>query len=258
MALGQILRKRRESMNLTLDEVAFSTGFSKPYLSTIETGRVNNPPSDKLLDKLETVLEFEKGLLRHIAHVEGMPSDLREDYEARGAENRKFKEVIRNLIAHKTDTYELGNMISNDELNIDHPAKKITAGILVPIINKVTAGYPTDSDDLGYPVGYADDYVRCPDIHDPNAFAVRVIGDSMEDKFQEGDIVIFSPAADVRSGDDCFVRFASPHENTFKRVYFEGGDTVRLQPRNQKYPPMMIEGKRINGLYRATIKYEML
>jgi SOS-response transcriptional repressor LexA len=245
-------------MNLTLDEVAFSTGFSKPYLSTIETGRVNNPPRDRLLDKLETVLEFEKGLLRYIAHVEAMPADVREDYEARGAEIRKFKEIIRNLIAHKTDTYELGNMISNDELNIDRPAAKITAGILVPIINKVTSGYPTDADDLGYPVGSVDDYVRCPDVHDPNAFAIRIIGDSMEDKFHEGDIVIFSPVAKVRSGNDCFVRFASPHENTFKRVYFEGGDTVRLQPRNQKYPPMMTERNRIDGLYRATIKYEIL
>ncbi len=258
MSLGQILRKRRESMDLTLDEVAFSTGFSKPYLSTIETGRVNNPPRDRLLDKLETVLKFEKGLLRYIAHVEGMPSDVREDYENINAQNKKYKEIIRNLIEHKTDTYELKNMISNDELNIDRPAVKITAGILVPVINKVTAGYPADSDDLGYPVGYADAYVRCPDIHDPNAFAVRVIGDSMEEKFQEGDIVVFSPAAEVRSGNDCFVRFASPHESTFKRVYFEGGDTVRLQPRNPKYPPMMTTGSRINGLYRATIKYEML
>ena len=131
MPLGQILRKRRESMDLTLDEVAFSTGFSKPYLSTIETGRVNNPPRDKLLDKLETVLKFEKGLLRYIAHVEGMPSDVREDYENINAQNRKFKKIIRNLIEHKTDTYELKNMISNDELNIDRPTVKITAGIWI-------------------------------------------------------------------------------------------------------------------------------
>ncbi|MHC5137950.1 MAG: helix-turn-helix domain-containing protein, partial [Planctomycetota bacterium] len=49
MSLGQIIRKKRESLHLTLDEVAAFTGFSKPYLSTIETGRVKNPPSDKLL-----------------------------------------------------------------------------------------------------------------------------------------------------------------------------------------------------------------
>ena len=42
MSLGQIIRQRREQLNLTLDEVAVNTGFSKPYLSTIETGKVKN------------------------------------------------------------------------------------------------------------------------------------------------------------------------------------------------------------------------
>jgi len=77
MALGQIIRERREQMKLTLDEVSNRIGFSKPYLSTIETSKVKNPPSDDLLNKLEEVLEFEPGLLLHIAHLERMPSDIR-------------------------------------------------------------------------------------------------------------------------------------------------------------------------------------
>jgi SOS-response transcriptional repressor LexA len=95
-------------------------------------------------------------------------------------------------------------------------------------------------------------------LHDPNAFAVRVVGDSMEPKFVEGDIVVFSPAAEIRSGDDCFIRFAMPHETTFKRVYFQKKKQIRLQPRNDKYPPAIVEGKRINGIYRAIIRYETL
>ena len=134
----------------------------------------------------------------------------------------------------------------------------MAAGRLVPVINKVSAGYPTDFNDLDYPVGIADDYIRCPDLHDPNSFAVRVVGDSMEPKFREGDIVIFSPSAEVHNGDDCFVRFTMPHETTFKRAFFESDNKVRLQPRNEKYSPTIVEGKRINGLYRAVVKYEKL
>ncbi|MCX5634214.1 MAG: S24 family peptidase, partial [Phycisphaerae bacterium] len=74
----------------------------------------------------------------------------------------------------------------------------------------------------------------------------------------EGDIVIFSPGAEVRSGDDCFIRLSTPHETTFKRVFFEPQDNIRLQPRNDKYAPLIVEGSRINGLYRAVIKYERL
>jgi phage repressor protein C with HTH and peptisase S24 domain len=125
----------------------------------------------------------------------------------------------------------------------------------------VAAGYPIDFDDLDYPVGFADDYVRCPDLHDPNAFAVRVVGDSMEPKFSEGDIVVFSPAANVRNGDDCFIRFARPHETTFKRVFFENKKkkkSIRLQPRNEKHSPLTVDETRIDGVYRAVMKVEKL
>ena len=258
MPLGQIIRKKREQLKLTLDEVSNRIGFSKPYLSTIETGKVKNPPSDELLTKLEKILEFEPGLLLHIAHLEGLPADVRLEYESAEAENKKWRQIAKNLIDTKADSSRLTELLAESELNIEQEQESLVAGQLVPVINKVSAGYPTDFNDLDYPVGIADDYIRCPDLHDPNSFAVRVVGDSMEPKFREGDIVIFSPAAEVHNGDDCFVRFTMPHETTFKRAFFESDNKVRLQPRNEKYSPTIVDGKRINGLYRAVVKYERL
>ncbi len=246
MSLGEIIRSKREELGLTLDEVGSRIGFSKPYLSTIETGKVSNPPSDELLQKLEKVIGFEPGTLLYLAHMERMPADIRERVETVEAENEKWRQLNKNP----------GKKDSSQEAIASKPS--LSPGRLVPIINKVAAGYPTDFDDLDYPVGVADDYIRCPDVHDPNAFAVRVVGDSMEPKFKEGDIIVFSPAAEVRNGDDCFVRFSTPHETTFKRVFFETNDTVRLQPRNEKYPPAMVDGKRVNGIYRAIIRHETL
>jgi len=258
MSLGQIIRDKREQLNLTLDEVSSRIGFSKPYLSTIETSKVKNPPSDELLTKLEKVLEFEPGLLLHIAHLEGLPADVRHVYESAAAESQKWRQVIKNIVNKKAKASHLSELLAESKLDIEQDRLPLAAGRLVPVINKVAAGYPSDFNDLDYPVGIADDYVRCPDLHDQNAFAVRVIGDSMEPKFREGDIVIFSPDTEVQNGDDCFVRFAMPHETTFKRIFFESDDKIRLQPRNDKYPPTIIDGKRINGLYRAIIKYEKL
>ncbi len=258
MSLGQIIRNRREQLRLTLDDVSRQTGFSKPYLSTIETDKVKNPPSDELLTKLEQVLKFEPRELLRIAHVERTPCDIRQEYESAEAENEKLRQLIKDLVYRRTKVRDLGEILAQSNVNIDAGGPAISPGRLVPVINKVAAGYPTDFNDLDYPVGMADDYVRCSDLHDPNAFAVRVVGDSMEPKFREGDIVIFSPAAEVRNGDDCFVRFSSPHETTFKRVFFESGNKVRLQPRNEKYSPIIVDGKRINGVYRAVIKYERL
>jgi len=258
MSLGQIIRKKREQLSLTLDEVSHRVGFSKPYLSTIETGKVKNPPSDDLLTKLERVLQFEQGLLLHIAHLERMPSDIRQSYESREAENEKLRQFVKRLMKSKSSTRGLKAMVTKRGVNMEPEQAPLAAGRLVPIINKVVAGYPAEFNDLDYPVGVADDYVRCPDLHDPNAFAVRVVGDSMEPKFFEGDIVVFSPAAEVHNGDDCFVRFKMPHETTFKRVFFEKGNQVRLQPRNESYSPSVVAGKRIDGVYRATIKYQKL
>jgi len=186
------------------------------------------------LKKLEKILEFESGLLLHIAHMERLPSDIRQEYESAEAENQKWRQFIKNLIHQKSDVSRLDTLLAESDLGIEQAKASLAAGRLVPIINKVAAGYPADFDDLDYPAGVADDYVRCPDVHDPNAFAVRVVGDSMEPKFCEGDIVIFSPAAEVHNGDDCFIRFAEPHETTFKRVFFEPENKVRLQPRNEK------------------------
>ena len=258
MSLGQIIRKKREQLHLTLDEVSNRIGFSKPYLSTIETGKVKNPPSDELLTKLEKILEFDSGLLLHIAHIEGLPADVRHEYESAEAENQKWRYIAKNLIDKKGDANRLTELLAESDLNVEQEQLPLAPGRLVPVINKVSAGYPTDFNDLDYPVGIADDYIRCPDLHDPNTFAVRVVGDSMEPKFHEGDIVIFSPATEVHNGDDCFVRFAMPHETTFKRVFFESDNKIRLQPRNEKYSPTIVDGKRINGLYRAVVKHEIL
>lgn len=256
MSLGQIIRNRRHELGITLDELGNKTSFSKPYLSTIETGKVKNPPGDKLLRKLEEVLKFEPGTLRHVANLDRMPADIRQRFESFEAENQRWRKLVQDL-KNKKDGSKIDEMITESDFNSD-AGLSIKPGRLIPVINRVAAGYPVDFDDLEYPAGFADDYVRCPDIDDPHAFAVRVIGDSMEPKFFEGDIVIFSPAAEVRNGDDCFIRLSMPHETTFKRVFFEVEQKVRLQPRNEKYAPMIMDGSRINGVYRAVIRHERL
>ncbi|MDB5172630.1 MAG: lexA 1 [Phycisphaerales bacterium] len=129
----------------------------------------------------------------------------------------------------------------------------------VPVINRVSAGYPKDFSDMGYPPRVADEYVSCPDVSDRDAFGARVHGDSMTPKYRQGDIVIFSPALSPREGDDCFVRFADG-QTTFKRVFFESDETgrplLRLQPRNERYRPQTIPSEEVAGLYKAIYRYQ--
>jgi phage repressor protein C with HTH and peptisase S24 domain len=122
----------------------------------------------------------------------------------------------------------------------------------IPLINKVAAGYPAGFTDLGYPARVADEYVRAPDVSDPDAFAARVVGDSMEPDYRAGDIVVFSPSVEVRSGMDCFVRLEPDHESTFKRVFFEGeagAEMIRIVALNTRYAERVVERERVAGLY---------
>lgn len=118
--------------------------------------------------------------------------------------------------------------------------------------------YPRDFTDLHHAKGFPDDYAGEPDLYDKDAFAARISGDSMEPNYHEGDIVVFSPCAAPRNGDDCFVRFDNNH-TTFKRVFFEadehGASVLRLQPRNEKYRPQTVPSECITGLWKAVYKY---
>lgn len=267
-SLGSQLRRRRRRLGLTLDELAGRTSISKPYLSLIETGRVPNPPSDEKLRRLEQTLGFTPGELITQAHLHRTPRDVRVVLQKlmQGQAKGEGKSAV--AIAPPPPTLN-GESINLDDAYLSGVLQELvekSAGNVervstnaIPVINRVSAGYPRDFTDLSYPKGVADDYVGCPDLHDENAFAARVHGDSMTPKYREGDIVIFSPGKSPKNGDDCFVRFQDGH-TTFKRVFFEsdekGNATLRLQPRNEKYRPQVVASTEITGLYKAVFKYQ--
>ncbi|HEV7301175.1 MAG TPA: XRE family transcriptional regulator [Tepidisphaeraceae bacterium] len=287
-SLGTKLRRQRRRLGLTLDELAGRTQISKPYLSLIETGRVPNPPSDEKLRRLEQTLGFPPGELLTQAHLQRTPRDVRAMLAKLMREGKEQTAAIALAAAGGKATTAGGGgtatitapgsagapALSGIDLDdaylsgvlhelVDRSSGNVEAIATnaVPVINKVSAGYPKDFTDLAYPRGVADDYVSCPDVRDPDAFAARVHGDSMTPRYTEGDIVIFSPAGNPRDGDDCFVRFEDG-TCTFKRVFFEGDEdgrpVLRLQPRNEKYRPQVIPSEKVTGLYRAMYRYEKI
>jgi repressor LexA len=285
-ALGPKLRRQRRRLGFTLDEMAVRASISKPYLSLIETGRVPNPPSDEKLRRLEQTLGFTPGELVSQAHLQRTPRDVRDmlgklmkkktdEAAVKGdgpaavkAAKKSPAPAIAPVIKPVSGTV-LSSPINLDEAYLSGVLQQLVEGAAanveqvatnaVPVINKVSAGYPRDFTDLSYPPRVADDYIGCPSLQDKDAFAARVHGDSMAPKYREGDIVIFSPSAVPRNGEDCFVRF-DDGQTTFKRVFFEvneqGVSVLRLQPRNEKYPPLTVEAEKITGVWKAVFKYQ--
>lgn len=264
--LGVLVRARRLSLGLSLAALAERVGCAKSYLSQIETGVRENPPRDELLSRIESALGFPAGRLSGAAAWQRTPEDVRRAIAAQGRAARRLRELIAH---HGTGRgVSLDALLASGELSrlvdsVDPGGAgdrgvSIAPAVLpreVPLINAVSAGYPTEFTDLGYPARIADEYVRVPDLDDPDAFAARVVGDSMLPEYREGDVVVFSPAREVTSGSDCFARLEPDHETTFKRVFFEpgpdGATQIRLQPLNSIYPPRVVPREGVAGLYRA-------
>jgi phage repressor protein C with HTH and peptisase S24 domain len=238
-------------------------GISKAYLSLIETGRLANPPADDKLRRIEAFLGFGKGELLHEAHLARTPRDIRAVLAALAggqANDQATNNGVRGRGGVDLDTAYLSGVLQKavEARTANVESVRLAS---VPIINSVSAGQPKSFDDLPHPKAEADAYVGCPDLPDPDAFAARVSGDSMSPKYAAGDVVVFSPAATVRDGDDCYVRL-DDGQTTFKRVYFEAGlageRVVRLRPRNPKYDDRVLPGETVTGVYRAVYRYQML
>ena len=260
MSLGETIRSKREAIGLTQDQLAARADISKPYLSNIETGRMKNPPTDRVVKSLERSLGFEDGQLIRAAHWVRTPMDVRERHELLEAELQKLKSVLKGLLAKAprdvSGAMDLAKLA--EQVGPDGNVQMITASVPVPVINDVAAGYPHNFTDLDYPRGVADDYIRCPDMHDPQAFAARVVGDSMEPDYRQGDIVVFSPNTSPLSGDDCFVRFEDDASTTFKRFYQDDEREIRLQPLNNRYPAQIHPTESISGLWPAVFRIQRL
>jgi SOS-response transcriptional repressor LexA len=274
--LATQIRERREQLGFSLRYVAEHCGCSPSTLWQIEqSGR--GLPSDDTLAKLEFILDLRAGSLIEKARwqrtLDAGGDELREELDTlsqRSKAGQRLASLLRSMQASTgaqrtlDEAYRSGTLRSLIDTLAPEPARsnkqtptlsRVDLPLEVPLINNVAAGYPRHFTDMGYPARVADEYVRCPDLADADAFAARVVGDSMQPAYAEGDIVIFSPAKSLASGMDCFARLEPDSDTTFKRVFFEknaaGEDLIRLQPLNPAYPPRTVPREHIAGLYAA-------
>ncbi len=263
--IGPTVRRRRQDLGLTLDALAQAAGCSKAYLSAIENDRLNNPPSRRVLEHIAAALSIDAGDLIRMAEWQRTPAAVRAEVEHMAAHARQVERLLhqaggdraghgRNLDAMYRNG-QLHRWVDDHRPNIE-PFREI--GYRVPLINKVAAGYPTDFTDLDYPARVADEYLTVPGVTDATAFAARVVGSSMEPDYREGEIIVFSPQRPAADGEDCFVRLLPDHKTTFKRVFFEDGGRIRLQPLNDRFEARTVQRVAVDGLYPAILRLQQL
>lgn len=108
----------------------------------------------------------------------------------------------------------------------------------IPVISWVHAGLFAECVDV-WPVGISgeEEPVFSRKVTGPNAFALRIVGDSMEPRYMEGDIIVVDPALSCDSGCPCVVWLNG--EVSFK-IFKETKEEIRLCPLNDKYEQRVI------------------
>jgi repressor LexA len=123
-------------------------------------------------------------------------------------------------------------------------ARRKTRLVDLPLVSTVPAGKVAT---MFHP-DYTDDYVTVDDVKDPQAFALRVKGNSMATRIEDGDVVIVSPQQEARSGDICVIRVNG--EDTLKKVKFEG-NYVHLIPFNPEFDPVVVKKREVNFVWKV-------
>ena len=83
-------------------------------------------------------------------------------------------------------------------------------------------------DDSGHPVGKGWDEIDPPGVGDPNAFALKIGGNSLAPAYRAGDIVIVSPDADLHRGDRVIVKTRSG-DLMAKELVRQSGQKIELK-----------------------------
>ncbi|MEW6509610.1 MAG: XRE family transcriptional regulator [Bacteroidota bacterium] len=114
----------------------------------------------------------------------------------------------------------------------------------LPLVSSVPAGKVAT---MFHP-DYVDNYVAVDDVKDPSAFALKVKGNSMAPRIEDGDIVVVSPQTEARTGDICVIRVNE--EDTLKKVKFEG-NYIHLIPLNPEFEPVTVKKREVNFVWKV-------
>lgn len=103
----------------------------------------------------------------------------------------------------------------------------------VPLISWTAAGRWAEIEDPLQP-GEGEDWVWTTASVGKNAFALRVVGDSMEPKIPDGSIVIIDPARPYQNGSIVLAKRTGDQEATLKQLWYDG-PVPKLRPINARY-----------------------
>jgi phage repressor protein C with HTH and peptisase S24 domain len=122
---------------------------------------------------------------------------------------------------------------------------------VIPLLGLGQAGRQGFFDDTGLPMGEGWDEVRFPDLQaaSEGTYALEIQGDSMQPLYRDGDIIVVSPAAQLRKGDRVVVK-TRKGEIMAKELARKTGQKIELKSLNPAQPDCILLAPDIQWIAR--------
>lgn len=136
-------------------------------------------------------------------------------------------------------------------LDIDPDAEPSSTGCRalpkVPVVGTAQLGDNGHWDNLQYPPGHGDGYITYW-TKDPNAYALRVTGDSMRPRIKPGEFVIIEPGASVEPGDEVVVK-TTDGRSMVKILSARKNGFIELRSINEIHAPLSLEESMVESMH---------
>lgn len=142
----------------------------------------------------------------------------------------------------------------------DGPGYDQQHGFGVPVVGTAQLGDDGYWHETGHPVGHGEGWVRYP-MKDPNAYALRVRGDSMWPRIKPGEFVVIEPNTPVQFGEEVMVQ-TDDGRSMIKLLVSRRGGMVELHSVNGEHKPLTLEERQIvhmhyvAGIIKPSLYYE--
>jgi phage repressor protein C with HTH and peptisase S24 domain len=123
----------------------------------------------------------------------------------------------------------------------------ITGWKPIPVVGMAQLGDNGHWSDLEYPVGHGDGYVDFPS-KDPDAYALKCVGDSMRPRIRDGEFAIIEPGHPVEPGDDVLVKARDGRVMVKTFLYRRAGKT-HLVSINEAHPSISLTDVEIEKMH---------
>ncbi len=210
--IGIKIKKLRQSLGLTLEEIANFVGVGKSTVAKWESGKIANMKRDKIAS-LSKILKVSP------TYLMGWEKEIEEGL---AAAKYTLDLANKNGVIDVTDALLYGKVVP---ISLSNSVK-------IKVYGSAPAGIPLEAiEDIAEEIDIPAEWVKDGSQY----IGLQVKGDSMYPKYIEGDIVIVKLQPDCESGQDC-VLYVNGYDATLKRVR-KTNYGIMLQPLNPNYEP---------------------